>query len=419
MEAQVTIRLSEQGQKDALARGLPAERDQVITVPANNGDLKYFNVDSKGQLSLHLTSGAGVTRSWGSWSDLSWDVYPSAEDILNYLRTRDEKRAAIEAAEQAEKERKDADERAKHEAAYQKFCALSEEEQEKLVNVSYKDRVHLDMELLAQDYAAVAAACARVADKNKQKEKLAAVRKKLPAGPRDDLAVTLSADGSDGSYKLTVPEGKYSDKWAKRVSSVDSAQRGGFAIGGSWLDCGSTYNMPAGEIIAVGSKEWQGSRKRGSYVNDYRLFVVTPAMLVPIGAWDGVSKDKTNEQLSLTAEERVEQALKHRIDQAQKYIDRLIALDRTEFAALTGEIDERLTQWREQKAACERALEGAAPDANIVDIDSAASAIVAAGYRELAKKHHPDQGGAAETMALLNAAKKQLVEILSAAREVK
>jgi len=418
MEAKVTIELSEQGQKDALARGLPAERQQVLTVPADNGDLKFFNVDNKGQLSLSLTTGAGIKRSWGaSWSNLSWDVYPSADDILAYLRTRDAERAAIEAAERAEKEAKEAESRKRHEEAYAAFCALNEAEQEATLSSFYARADVNSCALEAEQYPAVAAALERRKEKKQTAAAQAERRKKIPGGPVAERAVSLSADGR---CEVTIPDGKYEKSWAKHVSGVNAAQRGGYAIEGKWLDCGSKYRLLPGDVIAVGSSEWQGSRKRGSYVQTYALYVVTPVLLYRHVYTDGVAVNRTADLLALTAEERVEQALTQAVADAQNSIDTLHALDRADFdAEEIALIDERLAAWAERKTLVERALQGADPESNIIDIDSAAAAIVAAGYRELAKKNHPDAGGAAETMALITAAKAQLVEILRAAKEVK
>lgn len=50
------------------------------------------------------------------------------------------------------------------------------------------------------------------------------------------------------------------------------------------------------------------------------------------------------------------------------------------------------------------------------DIDAAAAAIVSAGYRELAKRCHPDLGGDHNSMSLLTQAKTQLVKILEIAK---
>jgi hypothetical protein len=57
--------------------------------------------------------------------------------------------------------------------------------------------------------------------------------------------------------------------------------------------------------------------------------------------------------------------------------------------------------------------------ARFIDIDGAAAAIVAAGYREMAKRHHPDAGGSHNAMSLLTQAKSQLTKILGMCAEEK
>jgi len=48
----------------------------------------------------------------------------------------------------------------------------------------------------------------------------------------------------------------------------------------------------------------------------------------------------------------------------------------------------------------------------IKDVDSAVDAILYTGYRALARANHPDLGGNAETMVILNRAKKELMDLL-------
>lgn len=48
----------------------------------------------------------------------------------------------------------------------------------------------------------------------------------------------------------------------------------------------------------------------------------------------------------------------------------------------------------------------------ITDVDSAMENIVLAGYRALARAHHPDLGGDTETMVILNRTKKELLDLL-------
>lgn len=408
MEAKVTIRLSEQGQKDALARGLPAEREQTLIVPAVNGDLRFFAVDADGRLSLNLAYRASAVRdSWGSdWKDLTWDTAPSADDVLAFLRTREGERAEIVAAEETKKAQAVAAENAKRQAMYEQFLALSESEQEANIR-DYS-------QLKADAWPAIAAAEARLRERSAQEEKLAQLRTRLPLGP---LARPVQIN-ADGTATVIVPSGTLSDSWSKHVTEVNPTQRGGYAIGGTWLKCGGSFILPVGAVVAVGGKEWKGSKRSGSYKHEYRLFVVAPSGLLPAGAWDGVSVTKTAELLAQTPDERCQNALLARVELADKRIAALRDLDRVEFAQILSEIDGRITAWSEFKAACEAALNAADIESSFADIDSAAAAIVAAGYRELAKKHHPDAGGAPETMAFLNAAKSQLVEILKAVKEV-
>ena len=48
----------------------------------------------------------------------------------------------------------------------------------------------------------------------------------------------------------------------------------------------------------------------------------------------------------------------------------------------------------------------------IVNVDTAAMAIIQTGYRALARAYHPDLGGDAETMKILNQTKKELSDLI-------
>lgn len=56
------------------------------------------------------------------------------------------------------------------------------------------------------------------------------------------------------------------------------------------------------------------------------------------------------------------------------------------------------------------------PASRINTVETAVEAIVKAGYRQLAMQSHPDLGGSQETMALLNRAKKELIELLESVK---
>lgn len=415
MQATVTFQLSAAGQKDALARGLPAQQKQTMTIPVTPEDVQYFSVQPDGSLTLDLHYGAGVKRDgWGSgWQHHTFDTYPSPEDILTFLRTREERRAAVIAAEESEKERKAREEQERRAAAYTAFCALPEEEQEKKLNTYYK-RAEVDGVFLgAEQFPAVAAALERHARKQQAEKERQERRKQIPGAPKEGREVELQPDGT---YLFTCPEGKYSESWAKKLSGVDPAKHGGYALEGTWLKSGERYRATAGDVIAVGSKQWQGSRKRGSYVTDFTLYVVTPIRLVRVKLFNMVSPAAAADLLAQTSEERVENAIKKLIADCEKCLADLVALDRAQYPEEGQLIDERTAAWQALKDQAEKALAGADPESNITDIDSAAAAIVTAGYRELAKRYHPDAGGSAEVMALLNTAKRQLVEILAAAK---
>jgi hypothetical protein len=48
----------------------------------------------------------------------------------------------------------------------------------------------------------------------------------------------------------------------------------------------------------------------------------------------------------------------------------------------------------------------------IINVDTAAQAIILTGYRALARAYHPDLGGDAEVMKTLNRTKKELLDLL-------
>lgn len=54
----------------------------------------------------------------------------------------------------------------------------------------------------------------------------------------------------------------------------------------------------------------------------------------------------------------------------------------------------------------------------ISSIDNAVENIITAGYRALARAHHPDLGGDVNTMMLINKAKKELEELLASVKEI-
>jgi hypothetical protein len=61
-------------------------------------------------------------------------------------------------------------------------------------------------------------------------------------------------------------------------------------------------------------------------------------------------------------------------------------------------------------------LEREYPKDAISDVDSAVAAILYTGYRALARANHPDLGGNAEIMMVLNKAKKEIDDLLKSLR---
>jgi hypothetical protein len=53
----------------------------------------------------------------------------------------------------------------------------------------------------------------------------------------------------------------------------------------------------------------------------------------------------------------------------------------------------------------------------VINVDSAAMAIINTGFRALARAYHPDLGGDPEVMVILNRTKKELTELLNSLKE--
>lgn len=260
----------------------------------------------------------------------------------------------------------------------------------------------------------VAAVCSRKRAERAASQAKEARLEQLPAKPVDYPATTTL----DGTYLFDVPSGHYGDAWAKHVTNIDPAGRGGFALEGRWLR--EKAALPIGEVVVVGSKTWSGSRRSGEWLYDVAVYVATPANLCRV--WRGDSTDqavaKCRALLDQSATERVAEALAARLATCDKHLATLAGLDPAEYAGEAEVIAECASAWQTLRDRLQAALDGGAGDERICDVDSAAAAIVAAGYRALAQEHHPDHGGSHETMAHLNEAKRQLRELLKLASEV-
>lgn len=427
MQAKVQYRLSEAGQRAALAAGLAAQVEQAATIEVGNGDLELFAVDAAGNLSADATTGwAGAAPIWNGeyagWKSHYFDAPPSPADLVLMLRTRRAKRAEYIAADRAERKAQEqtaaAEKDAVRAAALERVRSAKPGELDSGVRTS--DMYVSGVQLSSQQYPEVAAYLAdyrqREADRIASAERL----KRIEEAAKE-AAFCETQYVQDGKYAFDCPSSPYFEEWAKHVTSVDPAGRGGFALQGEWLKCLGRFALPAGEIVVVGGKEWRGSRKRGEWVSSADIYLVTPAGLRHVAGFKRTDGAVTRcaELLAQTPAERVKEKLESTIALSEKKVAALRALDRGEFTAELEIIDARIAGWQQLAAMCESALIGGAGDERITDIDSAAAAIVSAGYRALSKIHHPDAGGSAATMALLSQARRQLVELLKLAGEVK
>lgn len=229
----------------------------------------------------------------------------------------------------------------------------------------------------------------------------------IPPAPLPDCDVSFR---NNGTYMFTVPRSQYPHNWARVITGVDKSKRGGFALQGDWLRNGETAALPVGSILVVGGKL---KKDQVEGPQDFALFVVTPVRLVVFRRSNRVSVDYTAELLAMTPEERVETVLVEILREADSNLGKLAALDRDQYATELSLISERTLAWLEIKERTEKYLSAVDPETNITDIDSAVAAIVAAGYRTLALKNHPDKGGSAAIMALLSDGKKQLTELIN------
>lgn len=430
MKATVDYHLSSSGQKAALAAGLSATASQKAEIEVSNGDLQLFEISSNGSLSADATKSAIRDWSGSSWQAHAFDVPPSPADLVDFLRQRVVERERVVAAEAQVKEQKRIEEeqkRAQRElqkqaeiaAMHARIVAANEQGVDDGLNVSSNGVGVADCRLTVGEYPAAAEFAARVKAQAEvdgaKKLRIAAINAAAP-----HRAARQTTPTADGKWRFTCPSSTLDGDWAKRVVSVDTAQKGGYALEGTWLKANDEFALPAGEIIVVGGKEWEGSKRHGGYVREATIYVITPAGVRHMGKWSKTEPAvaKVTELLALTPAERCRIGIERAIALCEKNLAALYALDRTTYAEeFSAEIEPRIAEWTELKQECERALLGGAGDEKITDVDSAAAAIVAAGFRALAEKHHPDKGGEQNTFILVAEAKKQLVELLKLAAQ--
>lgn len=425
MKVTITFNLNEQGQRALLAAGGDGKTHQQSTFDINNGDLALFKIASDGSLVSRSASETAVRNTWGGgWKEYTWDNMPSPADLLVYLRKLDADREVLYAQERAENEAKATSEAQEKErkiqVALEEVRAILDGTRKDSLRGYYTDREYVSdadcCTVKADTYDEVAQLCARrKAERETREQKDARLKKIREAAEYANIRPTTL--GTDGKYTFECPDASTEKTWAKHLFDIDDSQRGGFAFVGDWMTPQSRYSLPLGDLIVVGGKEWSGSRKHGEWVVECHLYIVTPAGLRQKASNTNQAITVAKKLFAQSIDERIKDTLEAVIKTCDEKITNLAALDKSEFAAELEKISKRAASWSELKALCKKALAGGAGDAKITDIDSAAQAIISAGFRELSKVHHPDAGGPAETMVLLNQAKAQLREMLKLAGE--
>jgi hypothetical protein len=435
MQATIKYRLSESGQKAALLakKGGNAERTEVVEVPDDAIDL--FKVNSAGELTADLTEGSARNVGGWGWTSVWFDRILTASDTIAFLRDRLKNRAAVEVAEAAEKAAKDAEKAAADKARRVadieviRTAAESDEIPETMqregqtIRVGVKRDGYFGLQNL-NAYSADDPECGpdvqriidimqakqdRINAEKATEEARTALRARIPGAP----VIHSATINPDGKIAATIPASPKGDGWAKHVTSVNTTQRNGMAFEGQWMDQGSTYNLDAGDLVVIGAKWYEGSRRNGEYKKSRALYIVTPAGCMTLS---DNSPEAAAEALKQTPQERVIGALTRKLGVCDDYIARLTACQTPEFAELADMVTERIYSWTALKGNVEAALAAAAAEPAITTIEAAAAAIVSMGYRELSKRHHPDAGGTTDEMALINQARTALTELLKLAQ---
>ncbi|HEV2446833.1 MAG TPA: hypothetical protein VGS58_12970 [Candidatus Sulfopaludibacter sp.] len=422
--ATITYYLTQDGQKAAIAAGLPGNHDQTISVEVGPTDLDLFTVSGSGALSAQINE--------------RFDAPLTTETALPALRayrlSQAEYAAERKAAAEAERTARAAREAEERAAAVKRLreavetgvipphwcrqpgrievCAFAGGLSHTLrPSDTDEDAAALVVAALALHKSAVDAANAAAAVEKQHAELV----KSLPVMP----AMRPAAVTPSGEYAITVPnlgEGA----WAKRVDSVDSTETDGTAFEGAWLRCGTQTALSEGDVIVAGSKKWAGSRHRGEFVKTRNLYLVSRAGLVQTSP---NTPAHAAELLAMDPQERIQAVCANRLAQIDERLAELVAAEarsdvpeqfRAEFDAA---ISERRETWSAHRTALASALESLTAPLPINTVEAAAAAIISAGYKALSLAHHPDKGGDARIMALLTDARNQLRELLTLATE--
>lgn len=445
MIATITYNLSEAGQKASLIAGGDGKSQQTVSIEITPEQVDLFDINN-GTLSADCRKGATRSgSSWEPWRSHEFATIPTAEELVGFLVARSSQRQIVEAEEAREKAEKA--ERDKQEAAIKRTAAIATLTEAltsgTVIQPSWHTNRYLNIDgvqlsdtdadsvepvslMLAR--AEIARSQAALHEEHMKAIKaIASVAKIRPTTPLPN-----------NQYAFDVPSSGMREKdWAKHVSDVDTSKTGGYAFSGSWLTVGKTEELPNGSLVLVGGSQWEGSRKRGETVYKSLLYLVTPAGLRLIDSGTDEAKKEAAKYLALDPDARVQKLLKKVAKDAAEAIAKFDALDATEYHAEAEEILTRRTSWAELQTLCETALagglryrapEGEEPepepepvtplkptrayhlDEPITDMLTAADAIIAAGYKSLARKHKDS----AEIMEALRQAKQQLQAALNA-----
>jgi hypothetical protein len=402
MQATVKYFLDEAGQKASLIAGGDGKKEQTITIEVTNGHVDLFSIYD-GKLSASCKDGTART-SYGAWKEHCFSTVPSPEDLLTFLSNLKAERAAVLAGEAQEKEAKA--ERDRIEAEAKRMTAIKKLADSlvagELINPVYPSDTHLRIDgvLLSVSDADcgvsvnhMLAAATSARDSREHREKHLKTIKDI--GRANIRPTELLANGE---YQFEVPT-SIGEDWAKQVQVVDASKPEGYAFQGPWLKTGTTAILPAGSLVLVGGKRWEGSRRSGEWNYRKQLFIVTPAGLRLICS-NGEAKAKAIDYLALTPNQRVARIIGATGKTCFEKTAELTALNRTEYADSLTELDAAIASWRELLAACAKSAEPEAPEITIeapkrafnfedeiTDLTSASHAIITAGYKSLARKH--------------------------------
>jgi hypothetical protein len=357
MQATIQYYLDEAGQKASLIAGGDGKREQSTTVEINAEQVALFGIYNS-RLAATCEYGAERT-SCGTWGSHRFSTVPTAAELLSFLNERETTRAAVlaeEAKTKAEKEaRYKADAAAKRVAAIAKLqAALVARE---VIQPPFEGYKYLQIDGVAlnpSDEDCGPAATEMLALAAAERERKAARETRLKAIKVGTATLRPCKALPDNQYEFDVPVSRLDNDWAKHVQAVEASKPEGYAFLGDWLKPGNTAILQVGELLLVGGKRWEGSRKHGDWAYEKKLYIVTPAG-VRLICKNGDAKAKAIEYLALGRDERIAKIVSTVLKNCADNIAKLEAFDRNEYAEEVEQLDAALKSWRDLRAACQEA----------------------------------------------------------------